>query len=334
MPGGILSASSRAAASVSSVSPSRLRSATDTLPTLTTFRSRPTPPTVTRWVLPLLLFMLVRGSLPAAASVPHPVNDSARSVRHVDFSAVKRAFASMMPHFGPVWRLSVPVILTNALQSVVNLASIFMAGRLGPVEIAAVGMANSVNMLVLVAFMSITAGSMTLAAQARGARDDSELSRVARQSLSLGVVMWLVLGSAGLLFAQPLLEFLNGGAGDPTAVELGTGYLQIMFVGIIFLVMNLTVNSLMQGAGDTVTPLYISIGMNILTVLLNWVFMFGPGPFPAMGVPGAALGIVVSRAVAAGAGILIMASGRNNVRLGRGNYLPDWQAFREILAIG
>ncbi len=240
----------------------------------------------------------------------------------------------MMPHFGPVWRLSVPVILTNALQSVVNLASIFMAGRLGPVEIAAVGMANSVNMLVLVAFMSITAGSMTLAAQARGARDESELSRVARQSLSLGVVMWLVLGSAGLLFAQPLLEFLNGGAGDPTAVELGTGYLQIMFVGIIFLVMNLTVNSLMQGAGDTVTPLYISIGMNILTVLLNWVFMFGPGPFPAMGVPGAALGIVVSRAVAAGAGILIMASGRNNVRLGRGNYLPDWQAFREILAIG
>ncbi len=239
----------------------------------------------------------------------------------------------LLPHIRPVWKLALPVILTNSLQALVNVAAVFMAGRLGPLEIAAVGMANSVNMLLLMAFFAITAGSMSLAAQARGARNDRELSSVARQSVSLGVTMWLVLGTVGFIFAGPLLTLLNGG-GDPLAVELGTTYLQIMFAGLIFMVLNLTVNSLMQGAGDTVTPLYISIGMNIANVALNWILMFGLGPVPAMGVPGAALGTVLSRALAAAAGLWIMASGRNVVKLGRGSYLPDLTVFREILVVG
>lgn len=246
---------------------------------------------------------------------------------------MRRWFSDLLPHFGPVWKLALPVILANTLQSLTNLTNVFFAGRLGPVEIAAIGMSNSVNMLVLVAFMSITAASMALAAQAKGARDEDELSQVAHQSISLGVIMWIVLGGLGVLFARPLLEFLNSG-GDPLAVELGTVYLQIMFAGIIFMVLNLTISSLMQGAGDTVTPLWIAIGMNVLNVFLNWAFMFGLGPLPALGVAGAAIGTVLSRAVAAGLGIWIMYSGRNIVRLGRGSYRPNLAAFREILTIG
>lgn len=246
---------------------------------------------------------------------------------------MKRWFSDLLPHLGPVWKLALPVILANSLQSLTNVTNVFFAGRLGPVEIAAIGMSNSINMLVLVAFMSITAASMALAAQAKGARDEGELSRVAHQSISLGVIMWIVLGGLGVLMARPLLMFLNSG-GDPLAVEQGTVYLQIMFGGIIFMVLNLTISSLMQGAGDTVTPLWIAIGMNVLNVFLNWAFMFGLGPIPALGVAGAAIGTVLSRGIAAGVGILIMYSGRNIVKLGLGSYRPNLQAFREILTIG
>lgn len=246
---------------------------------------------------------------------------------------MRRWLRDLLPHFGPVWKLSLPVILANSLQSLTNVTNIFFAGRLGPVEIAAIGMSNSVNMLLLVAFMSITAASMALAAQAKGARDEEALSTVAHQSISLGVIMWLVLGSLGMLFAQPILGFLNSG-GDPAAVEMGTVYLQVMFAGIIFMVLNLTISSLMQGAGDTVTPLWIAVFMNVINVFLNYALMFGLGPIPALGVTGAAIGTVLSRAIAAGIGIWVMYSGRNIVKLGGASYRPNLQAFREILAIG
>ena len=127
--------------------------------------------------------------------------------------------ASLLPG---VWRLALPVILTNLLLTSVNIADVFMVGRLGPIEIAAVGIANSVRMLVLVAVLSVSAGAMALAAQAKGARDPQRLSFVTRQSLSLLTLMALALGSAGWFAAEPILTFLNSG-GDPRAVELGTG---------------------------------------------------------------------------------------------------------------
>jgi putative MATE family efflux protein len=225
------------------------------------------------------------------------------------------------------------VIVANVLQSLVNVADVFLAGRLGPIEIAAVGMATSVRMLVLVAVMAVTVGCMALAAQARGAGDDRELSRVTRQSLSLAVLLSLVLASIGYLGAEPILGFLNSG-GDPLAVELGTSYLQILFAGTVFLMLNFTINSLMQGAGDTVTPLYLSGLMNVLNVAFSYVLMFGPGPFPALGVDGAAWGTVLSRAFATVLGISLFYSGRNAVRMLPGSYRPEGEMFRQILAIG
>ena len=235
--------------------------------------------------------------------------------------------------FGRVWRLAFPVILANLMQSLVNVVDVFMAGRLGPVEIAAVGMGNTVRLLVLVAVLSVTAGSMALAAQAKGARDPARLSFVAKQSLSLTVLLALVLGAVGWFAAEPLLGFLNSD-GDPRAVALGTTYLQILFVGTVFLVGNFSINSLMQGAGDTVTPLYLSGGINVLNILFNYLFMFGPGPLPEFGVAGAALGTVCARAIGVGAGLMIFYSGKNVIRLLSGSYLPDWRMFGDILAIG
>jgi Na+-driven multidrug efflux pump len=155
-------------------------------------------------------------------------------------------------------------------------------------------MANSVRFLVIVAIFSATAGAMTLAAQSFGSRDLSKLSFVARQSLSLTVLLALGLSVVGWLIAEPALGFLNSD-GDPKAVELGAAYLRILFLGTVFLTFSMVVSSLMQGAGDTITPLYINAATNILNIVFNYLLMFGPGPFPAYGVAGAAMGTVLAR---------------------------------------
>jgi putative MATE family efflux protein len=242
-------------------------------------------------------------------------------------------FKHLLPIYRVVWKLSLPVILTNLLATLVNIVDVFMVGRLGPLEIAAVGMGNTIQMLILVITFSVTAGSMTLAAQAKGARDPQKLSEVTRQSLSLMLFLSFVLTVFGLLISEPLLRYLNSD-GDPAAVTMGLGYLNIIFWGTLFLVGNLTISSLMQGAGDTVTPLYLGVAMNLLNIFFNYLFIFGPGPFPALGVPGAALGTVLARLLGLVGGIIIFYSGKNVIKILSGSYLPQWTMFKDILAIG
>jgi putative MATE family efflux protein len=237
------------------------------------------------------------------------------------------------PTLRAVMRLALPVVAANLLQTMVNVVDVFMAGRLGPLEVAAVGLANSVRLLILVVTMAVTAGAMALAAQARGGRDDEALEAVTRQTVLLSILLAAGLTVVGLLVSRPLLGFLNGG-GDPFVVDAGSGYLSILFMGTVLLVGQLALTSLMQGAGDTVTPLVLAVVTNVANVLFNWWFMFGPGPFPALGVPGAALGTVAAR----GLGLVLIAAvilgGRNVIRWPRGRWRLDPVRARDLLAIG
>ena len=231
------------------------------------------------------------------------------------------------------WRLGTPVVLTNLLQSLVNVVDVFMVGRLGPLAIAAVGMSSVIRMLVLVMVLSVSAGGMSLIAQAKGARDPQQMSFVTRQAISSGVLVGIILTAIGFLISRPLLIFANSG-GEPEAIILGQQYLNIIFAGMIFLVLNTVFNRLMQGAGDTVTPLYLTGGLNILNIGLNYLFMFGLGPIPAYGIAGAAMGTVLARFLGVVIALWLIYANKNVVRLLPGSYRPNWRMYYDIMAIG
>lgn len=233
----------------------------------------------------------------------------------------------------PVARLAFPVILTNLLQTLVNVVDVFMAGRLGPIPVAAVGFATSVALLVILAAQMVTVGGMALAAQARGANDPVELSEVARHTLLLALAAAVGVGLVGVVTSQPLLAFMNS-SGDPLAVRLGVGYLRILFYGSAALFLNLALASLWQGAGDTVTPLVLGGTVSLLNVAFDYLFMFGPGPFPALGVPGAALGTVTAWIVGSLLGVVLLLRGRTVLRLQPGRWRLEPARFSAILTIG
>jgi putative MATE family efflux protein len=237
------------------------------------------------------------------------------------------------PTLRAVVRLALPVVAANLLQTLVNVVDVFMAGRLGPLEVAAVGLANSVRLLILVVTMAVTAGAMALAAQARGGRDEEGLADVTRQTLILSVLLALGLTVVGVLVARPVLVFLNGG-GDALVVDAGSRYLEILFLGTVLVVGQMALTSLMQGAGDTVTPLAIAVVTNVANVAFNWLFMFGPGPFPALGVPGAAVGTLAARGLALALLIAVIVAGRNVIRWPRGAWRLDPGRARDLLTIG
>ena len=230
-------------------------------------------------------------------------------------------------------RLAWPVIATNLLQSILNVVDVLMVGRLGPISIAAIGMSNVIRFLVLVLVLTVSAGGMSLIAQARGARDPQQMSFVTRQSISSGLLLSLGLILAGQLLAKPLLLLANSN-GDPQAVIAGTQFLRILFWGMPFLVLNIVFDRLMQGAGDTLTPLILSGGLNLANIGFNALFIFGYGPIPALGLNGAAYGTLLARGLAAIIGFGLIYSGRNVVRLLPGSYRPNLQMFKDIFTIG
>ncbi|MEM8861591.1 MAG: MATE family efflux transporter [Chloroflexota bacterium] len=236
-----------------------------------------------------------------------------------------------------VIKLAWPVILTNLLQTLVTIVDTLMVGRLGPVAIAAVGLSNAFRLLVLVALLAVSAGGMSLVAQARGARDPVRMAFVVRQAFISGLLISVPLTLVGYFGARPILSLVNAG-GDPAATELGTSYLQILFLGTPFLVLNLIINRIMQGAGDTITPLFLTGGLNIFNILFNYLLIFGIGPFPAMGLDGAAMGTIIARFIGVVIALIIIWSGRNLLKFRAADepidWRPDWQLIWDILVIG
>lgn len=251
----------------------------------------------------------------------------------VGFGRRIRRFDKYREDAALVTKLALPVVLTNLLQTSVNVLDVFMIGRLGSMELAAVGMGLMARMLIMVGMIAVGSGAMVLIAQARGAKDPLRLQEVARQGVVMAGILGLVLGVLGTIIADPLLHFIDGAA--PTEVhKLGVDYLRIFFYSTIFMALTFTTTQMMQGAGDTVTPLWLMAGMNILNISLSAILIFGAGPIPAMGVQGAAYGLLVSRAVFSILGLWLLASGKNIVTFGNGSFLPNWTMISHMINIG
>ena len=96
-----------------------------------------------------------------------------------------------------IWRLSIPVLLTNLLLTSVTVIDTYMVGRLGPLAIAAVGMGNTLRLMLLIAVLSVSGGAMSLIAQAKGARDETRMSLVTRQGIVSGLLLSIFLAALG-----------------------------------------------------------------------------------------------------------------------------------------
>ncbi len=211
--------------------------------------------------------------------------------------------------------------LSAQLDTLVGVADIYLVGDLGADAIAAVGISQILTMVVGVVMIAVSTGAFALVAQGTGAGDARTVSATTKQALLLVAGISSLLSLLGAASARLALEVLSMPAG---VVELGTGYLHVFFAGLAFMALNFTLNNCLYGAGDARTPLYLNIFMSILKIALSYLLIFGAGPVPALGVDGAALATVLSRAAGFALAIALVKSDRLKVR-----FLPDTSFFPE-----
>lgn len=263
-------------------------------------------------------------STPAETAGPPPAAPATPAPRRVDLTR---------GHLGRgIVLLAWPIVTSSFLNWLIGIADIKMVGYLGKEAIAAVGTSQGIIFTLMSVIFAIATGTQVLTARYAGARQMDKVGEVARQTIICSVIFGVLLIPVGLLLSRPLLAML-GAEGE--VLTQGAAYLQVFFWGSVLLMLNFMISSALQGAGDTLTPLYLLIFVNAANILLDWLLIFGIGPFPEMGVAGAAWAMVIARGIAAVVMLWIVGSGRFAVHVPlRGRWAIDWAIWSRMFYIG
>lgn len=204
------------------------------------------------------------------------------------------------PLLPAILRLSWPMILGNFLQTASTILDMVFVGRLGPEAIAGVSMSGAIIHMVMTLVIGIDMGMRAMVARFYGARDLEMTRRVIGQSLLMAAVLALFLAGSGVWWRRELLQLIGA---SPEVVEQGSGYLQIFFLGVAATVSLFFTSGILQSVGDAHTPMRLGALAFGANIVLAPLLIFGWGPFPRLGVPGAALATVLARGAA---GLLLL----------------------------
>lgn len=228
-------------------------------------------------------------------------------------------------------RLSVPIVFANILQTAYQLIDTFWVGRLGAEAVAAVSLSFPIIFLLISLGGGLVIAGSILVAQYTGQRDQKTTDHVAGQTLIVMLACSAVLSVGGWLCAPAIMKLMGAGESVTAAAVV---YLRITFSGLVFFYGYFVFQSLMRGVGDVTTPLYIVLGTVLLNLVLDPIFILGFGPIPAFGIRGAAITTVLTQALAAITGIMILFSGKYGIRLRAKDLYPDPAIIRKIIRLG
>jgi putative MATE family efflux protein len=224
--------------------------------------------------------------------------------------------------------LAVPMVLEMVMESIFAVSDIFWVSKLGPDAVSVGVCTESLMTIIYTLAMGLAMGTGALVARRTGAKDPAGAARAAFQSILLGAAVASVVGLVGAVWGTRLMALMGA---PPGALAMGAAYPRIMIGGSITVLLLFVINAAFRGAGDasiTMRTLWLANGINIV---LGPCLIFGWGPFPRLGVTGAAVATTIGRGVGVLYQLRALARGRGRLRLTRAECLPDRQTQLAIL---
>ncbi len=233
------------------------------------------------------------------------------------------------PIFSKILLFSIPLILTNLLQTLYNATDMMVVGRFSSVNgaVGAIGATSSLGNIFTNLIMGASTGATVAVANALGAKDRERTERAVHTSIIIALICGIIGMLAGILLCKPLLILMRS---DPELLDLSVTYIRIFFMGIPFTtVLNYAV-AILRAKGDTTTPLIILALSGALNVLLNIFFVF----FCGMNVDGVAIATVISNIASMVAVITILMRDKGWCKLSPGKLRLCPSAAKRIVSIG
>jgi putative MATE family efflux protein len=203
-------------------------------------------------------------------------------------------------------------------------------GRVGANAVATVGLTESLLSLVFAVGIGLSLSTTAMVARRIGEKDREGAAVAAVQAITLGLIISVVIGVPCLIFAPDLLRLMGA---SPEIVRIGTGYARIALGGSGVLLMLFLNNAVFRGAGDAAIAMRLLWVSNVINLALDPCLIFGLGPFPRLGVTGAALATFTGRGIGVGYQFYRLLRGTERIRILREQLRVKWDVLWRLLRV-
>ncbi len=194
-----------------------------------------------------------------------------------------------------IFMLSVPMILEMMMESIFAIVDIAYVSQVSVNAVATIGLTESVITLVYAVAIGLSMAATAVVARRIGEKDVQGAKEAAVQAITLGVLVSIIVGVLGFLYAKEILELMGA---EPDLITEGYGYTQLLLGGNITILLLFLINAIFRGAGNASVAMWTLVLSNGLNIILDPIFIFGWGPIPEYGVMGAAIATNIGRGTA------------------------------------
>ncbi|CAM3362864.1 MATE family efflux transporter [Zobellia roscoffensis] len=212
-----------------------------------------------------------------------------------------------------IFMLSIPMILEMMMESIFAIVDIAYVSQVSVNAVATIGLTESVVTLVYAVAIGLSMAATAIVARRIGAKDVKGAQEAAVQAIALGVLVSIVVGVFGFLYAEDILALMGA---EPDLIAEGYGYTQLLLGGNITILLLFLINAIFRGAGDASVAMWALVLSNGLNIILDPIFIFGWGPIPEYGVMGAAIATNIGRGTAVLFQLAVLFFGWSRIQIG------------------
>lgn len=226
--------------------------------------------------------------------------------------------------------LATPMVLEMLMESLFAIVNVFWVTRLGANAVAVVGLTESMLTLVFSVAIGISMSTTAMVARRIGEKEPRAAAIAGSQAILLGVVVSLLVGVPAWFTAPTLLGWMGA---EPAVVAMGRHYASIVLGGNLVVMLLFLNNAIFRGAGDASLAMRVLWLSNLLNLMLDPCLIFGLGPFPALGITGAALSTLTGRSIGVAYQLWMLTSGRSRVWIHRSDFRLVPKVFLSLLRV-
>jgi len=229
-----------------------------------------------------------------------------------------------------IFLLAVPMIAEMIMESLFAVVDVFFVSKVSVNAVATVGLTESVLFIIYSIAVGFSMAVTAFVARRVGEKEFKRAGDAAFQAIFLAIVVSVILGLAGFIYAEDVLRLMGG---EEALISEGAGYAQIMYAGNMSIILLFLINAIFRGAGDpsiAMRSLWIANGLNII---LDPLLIFGIGFFPEMGVMGAAVATTLGRSIGVLYQLYHLLSGSSVVRITMDNIVLRVKTIVEMIKV-
>ncbi|MCF8259412.1 MAG: MATE family efflux transporter [Melioribacteraceae bacterium] len=227
-----------------------------------------------------------------------------------------------------IFLLAIPMILELIMESTFAVVDIYFVGRLGASAVATVGLTETYLFLLYSICMGLAMAVTAIVARRIGEKEHEKAGVVAVQSIFIGILGSLPFVIAGIFFSKELLALMGG---DDWSLAIGYRYTQWMLGGNFVIMLLFVINAIFRGAGDAAIAMRVLWLANGLNLILDPILIFGWGPFPEMGIEGAAIATNLGRGAAVIYQLYCLLKGGKHIKISKNQIKLHLESIKKIV---